>query len=106
MAGRLSREIMLGPDFVARAAATATRNPAERWMLWQPRSVRATYVREVLAVGGGESEQRIWMLRQPDTVRESYLREVAYVQGSGPEVAWMLRQPVAVRESYIEQVLM
>lgn len=105
MVGILGKEIMLAPDFIARAAAPATSGRAERWMLCQPRAVRRAYVREVLDAGGAEREQRVWMLRQPLAVRESYMREVARVQGAGPEVAWMLSQPDAVRESYVRDVL-
>jgi hypothetical protein len=105
LVGRLGREILLGPDFVARGAAAAASGPAERWMLRQPRAVRRSYVLQVLDAGGGEREQRIWMLRQSTAVREGYLRDVARAQGVGPEVEWMLRQPDELRESYIRDVL-
>jgi hypothetical protein len=97
--------VLLAPDIVARAAAMATSDPAQRWMLTQPRAVRASYVRDVLDLGGGEREQRIWMLRAPDAVRHSYLRRVARATGAGPEVFWMLAQPREVRESYLREVL-
>jgi hypothetical protein len=100
------REILMAPDMVARTAAAAAGGRAQKWMLWQPRGVRQSYVREVIDAGGGEREQRIWMLRQPDAVRQSYLREVARVEGAGPQVFWMLGQPDPVRESYIRDVLM
>ena len=46
-------------------------------MLRQPRTVRASYVREVLRSPRSEPIAReIWMLRQPQAVRESYIREV------------------------------
>ena len=45
-------------------------------MLRQPRSVRASYVTEVLEKGGDERLAEIWMLRQPEAVRESYIRDV------------------------------
>jgi hypothetical protein len=105
MVGMLGREVMLGPDFVARAASAATSGRAEQWMLRQPRAVRRSYVYQVIDKGDGELEQRIWMLRQPEAVRNSYLREVVHVQGAGPEVAWMLSQADEVRESYINDVL-
>jgi hypothetical protein len=105
MVGKLGREILLGPDFVARGAAAAASGPAEQWMLRQPRAVRRSYVLQVLDAGGGEREQRIWMLRQSTAVREGYLRDVARAQGAGAEVEWMLRQPDELRESYIRDVL-
>jgi hypothetical protein len=46
-------------------------------MLRQAKSVRASYVREVLDRGGDiELRSQIWMLGQSDPVRESYAREV------------------------------
>ncbi len=46
-------------------------------MLRQPKSVRASYVREVIdRAGDQELLAQIWMMRQPDGVRESYAREV------------------------------
>ncbi|HEX4106589.1 MAG TPA: hypothetical protein VHX88_00555 [Solirubrobacteraceae bacterium] len=103
--GLIEREILLAPDLLARAAASAVSGRAERWMLTQPRRVRASYVREVLDRGGGQHAQVTWMLRQGEGVRASYLRDVAAFDGSPPEVRWMLRQSDAVRESYITEVL-
>jgi len=45
-------------------------------MLRQPRAVRESYVREVLARGEDPTAREIWMLRQPKPVRESYISEV------------------------------
>ena len=45
-------------------------------MLRQSRSVRASYVREVLETGGDEKLAEIWMLRQSEAVRESYINQV------------------------------
>jgi hypothetical protein len=72
----IARRVLLGPDFVARAAAGRTRKSEEVWMLCQPRAVRESYVREVLDRGDESLYAEIWMLRQPRTVRESYVREV------------------------------
>jgi hypothetical protein len=73
---RLARHVLRAPGFIRRAAATQAREPVEEWMLRQSRTVRLSYVREVLERGGDERLAEIWMLRQPDTVRESYVREV------------------------------
>jgi hypothetical protein len=73
---RLQRAVLLGPAAVARAAAGRARLAEERWLLRQPRPVRASYVREVLDRPGRPRAQEAWMLRQPDPVRESYLAEV------------------------------
>jgi len=61
---------------VRNAAARQARDPVEQWMLLQPRSVRASYLAEVLEKGGGEPLAEIWMLRQPEAVRESYIEQV------------------------------
>ena len=45
-------------------------------MLRQSRSVRDSYVREVIDRGGDERLAEIWMLRQPKAVRESYIKEI------------------------------
>ena len=74
--GALARTVLLGPDFVARAAARRASGRDQAWMLSQPREVRESYVREVLDRGEGSLHAEIWMLRQPDNVRESYVREV------------------------------
>jgi hypothetical protein len=101
----IAREVMLARDVVARAAALAASESAQRWMLSQPREVRASYVRDVMDTRGGEREQRIWMLRQSDAVRHSYLLEVAGPAGAHPEVHWLLNQSQEVRESYLVAVL-
>ena len=75
MPGVLDRAVLLSPAPVARAAARAAGAPEERWLLCQPRKVRATYVRDVLGADDPNAEE-IWMLRQPKAVRESYIREV------------------------------
>lgn len=75
-AGLLERAVLLAPDRVARAAAARAARPEERWMLLQPRAVRESYVRQVLAARDHRRAREIWMLRQPDPVRESYVRDV------------------------------
>ena len=69
--------MLLGPDVLSRAAASRSALPEERWMLRQAKSVRASYVRNVIdADGDDELLVEIWMLLQPDEVRESYVSEV------------------------------
>lgn len=72
----LARRVMLAPDVVARAAARASAEREQAWMLCQPRSVRASYVREVVDRGDDPVHAQVWMLRQPRAVRESYIRAV------------------------------
>jgi hypothetical protein len=107
MSGFLEREVLLGPDLLARAAAALVDDPAQRWMLQQPARVRRSYVVDVLDRGGAERTQTAWMLGQPDAVRLSYLRDVVRKapDGGAPEVAWMLTQPEGVRRSYVAEVL-
>jgi hypothetical protein len=76
MSDRLARSVLLAPNAVARAAAAATRDREQRWMLRQPRAVRASYVEDVLDRDHRALRTEMWMLRQPDAVRESYVRHV------------------------------
>jgi hypothetical protein len=76
MSDMIQQAVLLSPDPVARAAALLVKDRRERWMLCQPRAVRASFAPE--ALDGGERAQMVWMLRQPDPVRESYLREVLH----------------------------
>ena len=74
---RFARAVLLGPDVLARAAASRVETIEEQWMLRQSRRVRESYVREVLDPGGsGTTLAEIWMLRQSETVRESYCEVV------------------------------
>lgn len=72
----LDRSILMGPDWMARAAAAAVKDPRQRWMLRQPRHVRRSYASEVLGRPGEERLAEEWMLLQPDPVRHSYVAEV------------------------------
>ena len=70
----LERRALLAPDRVARALSSRAPDARGRWMLKQPRYVRASFARE--ALDGDDRALEIWMLRQADAVRESYVREV------------------------------
>jgi hypothetical protein len=72
----IDRTVLLGPDWVARAAASAVKDPKQRWMLRQPRRVRRSYAEEVLGRPGEERLAEAWMLLQPDVVRLSYVDDV------------------------------
>ena len=74
--GAVERRALLAPDFLAAAAANATHDTQAKWLLHQPKEVRASFIREVLDRGGDERLAEIWMLRQSEAVRESYVREV------------------------------
>jgi hypothetical protein len=80
MSDRLARSVLLAPNAVARAAAAATRDRTQRWMLVQPRAVRASYVRNVLDRDHPDLRREMWMLRQSDDVREGYVRSVLQPQ--------------------------
>ena len=73
---RLARIVLRAPGFLRRAAATQAEEPEQRWMLTQPKSVRESYVREVLDKGGSELLAEIWMLSQSEAVRKSYIAEI------------------------------
>ncbi len=70
----LERAILLAPDAIAWRAARFAVDAEQRWMLRQPRAIRAGYASHVL--GQGPIAEQTWMLRQPDEVRESYISEV------------------------------
>ena len=79
----VERQVLLAPDAVARAAANVVRGRRERWMLRQPRSVRRSYVFEVLVFGDDrELREQRWMLLQAEAVRVSYVIEV--LEGEEP----------------------
>ncbi|MBA2506533.1 MAG: hypothetical protein H0V29_11420 [Thermoleophilaceae bacterium] len=73
---RLERTVLLAPKSVRRLAARQAKEPEERWMLLQDRSVCVSFVREVLDAGGSDEDREAWMLLQPEAVRKSYVREV------------------------------
>ena len=80
----IDRQILMGPDWVARAAAGAVNDPRARWMLRQARHVRRSYA---LEVHGKPDEDRLaerWMLLQPDDVRRSYVEHVLDKQHARP----------------------
>jgi len=69
--------VLLGPEFLRRAAAKRAALPEERWMLVQPRPVRESFVAEVHdRDGDAELLRQVWMMRQPRDVRERYVREI------------------------------
>jgi len=73
----LQRGVLLSPALVRRAAIGRAKTPEERWILGQPKAVRASYVRQVLdSPGDPVLLDQIWMMRQSDAVRESYVAEV------------------------------
>lgn len=103
---RIGRAVLLGPAALARIAALSATEAEARWLLQQPRGVRASYVSSVLDSEREPDAQEIWMLRQPRGARASYVREVLNTSDdANAQEIWMLRQPKAVRESYIHEVL-
>jgi hypothetical protein len=101
--GSAERAVLLAPDAVARAAALGARHPEQRWMLCQPRTVRRSFVEEVV---DGHGDQERWMLHQDDAVCRSYADKVLAPRDEAPrEMVWMLRQPRRVRVSYARDVL-
>jgi hypothetical protein len=75
------RTALLAPDFVASAAAGATDDPQAKWLLRQPRAVRAGFVHEVLdRKGGRDLLSQAWLLHQSDAVRASYVHDVVAPQ--------------------------
>jgi hypothetical protein len=101
-----ARAVLRAPDPVTRTLASADADPERRWLLRRPRSVRRSFVEQVLDRGATAAVQRRWMLAQDDAVRESFIESVLE-QAPEPdrEAIWLLRQDRAVRASYIAEVL-
>jgi hypothetical protein len=75
------RSALLSPDFVARAAASATSDPQAKWLLNQPKQVRESYVNDVLDKPGDRTLlSTAWLLGQSAPVRESYVQDVVQPQ--------------------------
>ena len=98
--------MLRAPDAVTRTIAATESDPERRWLLRRPRSVRRSFVDEVIDRGGGAAVQRRWMLEQDDAVRESYVADVLE-QARVPdrEAIWLLGQDAEVRASYVVEVL-
>ncbi len=73
---RIDKAALLSPTALAHAAALRAKKPEERWLLRQPRRVRASYVRKVLEAEDVPNAQEMWLLRQATAVMESYISEV------------------------------
>ena len=72
----IERAVLTGPDMIARAAAHTVDQPAQRWMLRQPRAVRCSFVEEVIDRPDDPHAAERWMLLQKESVRKSYVAEV------------------------------
>lgn len=70
------RAVLLSPDRVARTVARAVEHPEQRWLLSQPRSVRRSFVSEVLERRDDPAAAERWMLLQGEPVRRSYVEQV------------------------------
>ena len=79
----MERQVLLAPDAIARAAVRWAPDPEARWMLRQSRSVRRSYVVEVLEQEDQELHQQIWMLRQTQEIRESFIEHVLMKRARG-----------------------
>jgi hypothetical protein len=73
---RGARLALLAPDAVVHRLAGREADPERRWLLAQPREVRASFVREVLDGPGDRRAQERWLLLQDDAVRRSFVAEV------------------------------
>ena len=100
------RAVLRAPDAVTRTIAATDSDPERRWLLRRPRSVRRSFVEEVIDRGGDAGAQRRWMLEQDDEIRASYVSDVLE-QARVPdrEAIWLLCQDEAVRASYVAEVL-
>jgi hypothetical protein len=101
-----ARTMLRAPDALTRTIAVTQFDRERRWLLRRPRSVRSSFVDEVIDRGAGAAAQRRWMLEQDDDVRESYVSDVLE-QAREPdrEAIWLLCQDEDVRASYVAEVL-
>lgn len=74
------RALLVGPDSLARAAATTRSDPQERWMLRLPRDLRVSFARTVVDPGGERVRQEHWLLQADEATRLSYVRHVLDAQ--------------------------
>ena len=73
---RGARWALLAPAPVVRSLAALESDPERRWLLQQPRAVRASFVAEVVDGPVGRRAQERWLLLQDDAVRRSFVAEV------------------------------
>jgi hypothetical protein len=73
---RGARLALLGPDSVVRRLAALESDPERRWLLCQPRAVRASFVEQVLDGPADRRAQERWLLLQDEAVRRSFVAEV------------------------------
>jgi hypothetical protein len=77
----IEKNVLTGPDFIAKAARATTSDPQAKWLLGQPGPVRESYVHDVLdQKGDRDLLSTAWLLRQEDSVRQSYINEVVQPQ--------------------------
>jgi hypothetical protein len=70
------RAVLLGPDVVARAAASTVGAAEQKWLLRRPRAVRRSFVAAVVDHPEDPNAAERWMLGQADAVRRSYVEDV------------------------------
>ena len=73
---RGARWALLAPAAVVRRLALLESDPERRWLLCQPRAVRASFVAEVVDGPGDRRAQERWLLLQDDAVRRSFVDDV------------------------------
>jgi hypothetical protein len=101
-----ARTMLRAPDAVTRTLAAVPGDRERRWLLRRSRSVRRSFVDEVLDRGAGAAAQRRWMLGQDDDLRESYVSDVLErAPEPDREAIWLLGQDASVRASYVAEVL-
>jgi hypothetical protein len=107
MPSSLEKQLLTAPDPVARAAAPMAQLPEQRWMLRQPRDVRASFAEEVFGHPDMEQRQQVWMLHQPKEIRESFIQHVLSKDSTAErEMIWILRQNDDVCRSFARFVLL
>ena len=73
---RGARMALLAPDAVVHRLAAIDPDPERRWLLGQPRAVRASFVAEVIDGAADRRAQERWLLLQDEAVRRSFVEQV------------------------------
>jgi hypothetical protein len=73
---KAQRRVLAAPSPVTRSLALLTRDAEERWLLSQPRSVRVSFLHDVIDGPPIPRLDEFWIIRQTNEVRQSYIRNV------------------------------
>ena len=73
---KAQRRVISAPRPITLPLSRLTRDPEQRWMLSLPRSVRKSFLHDVIDGPPIAHLDEFWMIRQTPEVRMSYIRNV------------------------------